>query len=262
MERHLTLVKGASDKFWSIVREGTSVTVTYGRNGQAGQTRAWTYTAEADALKDAEKLLREKLKKGYADAAAAQPADEDEGTAYFRQVVRALVRPGFLTLEQALESLLEQADDDPDIPLDATVAEAIVRSEWAVRIDELAGRGPGDEVRVEAAFLALRRAKYVAEMDVGYTTQDAWPELGDEVRRTGAKGLVFFHGQDSARLADSPADLFIGFDCESGIDAEMVQVGQAVADAMTDQGLDVEWNGSARTRVRVKDVDWRRPLPA
>jgi len=261
VERYLTLVDGVSDKFWSVVCNGRAVTVTYGRNGTAGQTRARTYATEAEASDDAEKLVRAKLQKGYSDSASSEQADEDEGTAYFRESVRSLVRPGFVTLGQALESLLEQAEDDPAIALDEAQADLIVRAEWALREKELAGVGPGDEVRIEAAFESLREANYVAEMNVGYTKQDAWPELGDRVKRTRAKGLVFFHGQDAARLAESPADLYLGFDCESGDDTEMLAVGRAAVDAMTAQGLTVAWDGSASTRVLVKDLTWRRPLP-
>lgn len=164
-------------------------------------------------------------------------------------------------LDDPLESLLELAEDDPAIPLDEDQAEELVRTEWALRQAELADGRPGDEVGVHAAFEALREAGYVAELHVGYTMSDGWDELGELVVSSGAEGLVFSHGQDSARLAESPADLFVGFDCVSGDAAKMAVIGQAIAQAMTDQGLTVEWNGTAKARVLVKGLDWRQALP-
>lgn len=75
---------------------------------------------------------------------------------------------------------------------------------------ELDGDQSGDDVRLEAAFQALRRAGYVAEMNLGYTMSDAWDELSEQVAASPAKGLAFFNGQDAERLAFSPAALYIG----------------------------------------------------
>ena len=194
------------------------------------------------------------------DGAGRVPGLED-GIDYFRDAARALVRPGFVELDEALEQLLEQADDDPDIPLSPAEAEAIVREVWAERVAELSDGRAGDDVRVDAAFQALRDAGYVAEMNLGYTMSDAWDEVGEQVAASPAKGLAFFHGQDAERLASSPAELYIGFDCVSGEDADMVAVGRAVVDALQAEGLRVEWDGTAATRIKVSDVDWRRPLP-
>jgi len=183
------------------------------------------------------------------------------GIEYFRSSAQALIRPGFVTLEEALERLLEQADDDPGVPLSAAEAEAIVREVWSGRVAELRDARPGDDVRVQAAFQALRRAGYVAEMNLGYSMADAWEEVGDQVEASPAKGLAFFHGQDAERLALSPAELYIGFDCVSGKREDMVSVARAIVTALEAEGLRVAWDGKAGTRIKVLGVDWRKPLP-
>lgn len=67
MFKHLKYIDGTSDKFWEIQTEGAIHTVTYGRNGTAGQSKSKTFDSEEACLKDAEKLIIEKTKKGYSE---------------------------------------------------------------------------------------------------------------------------------------------------------------------------------------------------
>ncbi|WP_373564511.1 WGR domain-containing protein [Sphingobacterium sp. E70] len=63
MFRHLKLIDGSSDKFWQIETKGNSHTVTYGRNGTDGQSKTKAFDSDETCLKDAEKLIAEKIKK-------------------------------------------------------------------------------------------------------------------------------------------------------------------------------------------------------
>ncbi|MDI7226662.1 WGR domain-containing protein, partial [Leptospira santarosai] len=67
MKHHLTFKDDKSDKFWNIEVDGTSFTVTYGKTGASGQTQTKSFDDEKKCLKEAEKLLSEKLKKGYVE---------------------------------------------------------------------------------------------------------------------------------------------------------------------------------------------------
>jgi predicted DNA-binding WGR domain protein len=58
---------GKSDKFWTITIEGNSHTVHYGRVGTNGQTQTKEFSTDAEALKSYEKLVQQKLKKGYVE---------------------------------------------------------------------------------------------------------------------------------------------------------------------------------------------------
>ncbi|MFO0687004.1 MAG: WGR domain-containing protein [Sandaracinus sp.] len=62
---------GGAAKFWQVSVEGTSLTVTFGRLGTAGQTKTKSFDTEAAATKEAARLVREKIGKGYVEAAAA-----------------------------------------------------------------------------------------------------------------------------------------------------------------------------------------------
>jgi predicted DNA-binding WGR domain protein len=70
-QRSLRYTDGKSDKFWEIQLTGVSHTVRYGRYGTAGQTQTKAFDSDDAALKSFEKLVAEKLKKGYVDDGTA-----------------------------------------------------------------------------------------------------------------------------------------------------------------------------------------------
>ena len=74
MRRELIYMDAKSSKFWNIQLAGSSHTVTYGRIGSDGQSATKEFASEELARKDAEKLVKEKLAKGYVEAAAEAPA--------------------------------------------------------------------------------------------------------------------------------------------------------------------------------------------
>jgi predicted DNA-binding WGR domain protein len=75
------LSEGTSHKFWDITLEGTTLKISYGRIGTAGQSTTKDLGSEAAAKKEHDKLVAEKTKKGYvlaAPAGAAGAADPGE----------------------------------------------------------------------------------------------------------------------------------------------------------------------------------------
>ena len=60
-----------SHKFWSIAVSGDSFTVTFGKVGTAGQTQTKTFATAEKAQAEADKLIREKEKKGYRETTPA-----------------------------------------------------------------------------------------------------------------------------------------------------------------------------------------------
>jgi predicted DNA-binding WGR domain protein len=67
--RSLRYTDEKSDKFWSIVLSGCSHTVNYGQYGKDGQVQIKDFPTEDAARKSCDKLVAEKLKKGYVDDA-------------------------------------------------------------------------------------------------------------------------------------------------------------------------------------------------
>lgn len=81
MFKHLKYIDGTSDKFWEIQTAGATHTVTYGRNGTAGQSKSKTFDSEEACLKDAEKLIAEKTKKGYSEDGTVDADSKEKGSA-------------------------------------------------------------------------------------------------------------------------------------------------------------------------------------
>ena len=71
MKRELVYMDAKSSKFWNIEVTKNSYTVKYGRIGTEGQSLTKSFADAAAAQKDADKLIKEKLGKGYVDAATS-----------------------------------------------------------------------------------------------------------------------------------------------------------------------------------------------
>lgn len=68
MQYYLVFKDEKSNKFWSLIQEGESFTITFGKVGTAGQSQQKVFASTEAAQKEAEKLAVAKRKKGYADA--------------------------------------------------------------------------------------------------------------------------------------------------------------------------------------------------
>jgi uncharacterized protein (TIGR02996 family) len=91
--RTFTFSDEKSHKFWNIDLQGDSFTVTYGRQGTAGQSQTKTFPDAAAARREHDKLVRGKLAKGYQEATPA-------------------ARPAGGSLREALEAALVENPDD------------------------------------------------------------------------------------------------------------------------------------------------------
>jgi len=68
-KRRVEFVGGGSDEFWEISVSGKDVTVRFGLNGSTGQSSVKSFADAAAAEKHADKLINEKLGKGYVETA-------------------------------------------------------------------------------------------------------------------------------------------------------------------------------------------------
>ena len=65
--RHFEFVEGSSSKFWKISLDGTSFSTKFGRIGTSGQESLKEWDSEDKAKKEYDKLVAEKVKKGYVE---------------------------------------------------------------------------------------------------------------------------------------------------------------------------------------------------
>lgn len=76
-KRKLEFIGGKSKKFWTIQLHGTSHTVTYGRLGATGRTVTKDFDTKQKAKTSHDKLVQQKLDKGYVDVKKAVPAHKN-----------------------------------------------------------------------------------------------------------------------------------------------------------------------------------------
>ena len=76
MKRRFLYQDAKSDKFWDIEFEGTTQTVIYGKTGTAGREAVKEFATAEECTKESEKLIAQKLKKGYTELAEGEAAPE------------------------------------------------------------------------------------------------------------------------------------------------------------------------------------------
>ena len=76
MKRRFIYQDAKSDKFWDIDFEGTTQTVVYGKTGTAGREAVKEFATPKECTKESEKLIAQKLKKGYTELKEGEAAPE------------------------------------------------------------------------------------------------------------------------------------------------------------------------------------------
>lgn len=72
MEKLLIYQDNSSNKFWKITTFQNAYTITYGKIGSVGSVKTKEFDSEETCLKESEKLIQSKLKKGYIFASSSQ----------------------------------------------------------------------------------------------------------------------------------------------------------------------------------------------
>lgn len=70
MARRFEFQDDGSSKFWEVELNGVSVTTSWGRIGTNGQSKSKDFDSEAKAKKEYDKLIAEKISKGYVEVAS------------------------------------------------------------------------------------------------------------------------------------------------------------------------------------------------
>ena len=69
--RRFEFTDAKSSKFWQVESSGADFTVTYGKIGTDGQAKTKALADAATAEKEVEKLIAEKIGKGYVEVATS-----------------------------------------------------------------------------------------------------------------------------------------------------------------------------------------------
>jgi predicted DNA-binding WGR domain protein len=195
--REFQLVEGTSSKFWAIQLEGKAFEVTFGRIGTAGQNQRKEFKSAGEALKAHDKLIAEKVAKGYAEVRG--PASPSPKPAQ-AQKTSIVYRVGLST-----EEYFRTKTKFPD-KLAAFLADPAVSSVPALVIGCWSHEGQNSTEVVEALVAARDnlpnlRALFLGdtpygEQEISWIVQsditalfDAYPEL-EHFRARGGQGLA------------------------------------------------------------------------
>jgi hypothetical protein len=186
----------------------------------------------------------------------------DEGD--IRQQIKFWVWSGFYDKERAAEHLASRYEDEPDLTVDRAVAQKALDAEFAAKAAaERTWPKETDCDRLDRAFDELHRAGICALHNAGYTQSDGHSDvaqvLADEGRHK-FRGFCFYHGQDLERAVHG-GGLLIAFGDLDEVEADMIAIGRAVVTTLTKYGFKTEWDGTAKRRIDVTNIDWKRLTP-
>lgn len=72
--RRFEFAEGNSSKFWSVAQQGSTLQISWGRIGTAGQSQHKVFDSDAKATTALAKLVAEKVGKGYVEAGGNSPS--------------------------------------------------------------------------------------------------------------------------------------------------------------------------------------------
>lgn len=120
--------------------------------------------------------------------------------------------------------------------------------------------------KLDRAFARLHELGICALHCVGDTQDDGFEAVSDALDddlEERYHGYCFYYSQDIDRaLQDEELLLAFGhIDRSEAKDKEHVAVGKAVCEAMRQEGVTVEWNGSTKRRIGLPGLRWQRRTP-
>jgi predicted DNA-binding WGR domain protein len=153
--REYQFTEGSSHKFWAIELDGKKYTVQFGRIGTDGQTQVKAFKTPEEAEKAYEKLVQEKVKKGY------QRVADDGPTPAAKPARKKSAVTGSLPVIYRVGFVYEMGDEDAEKAFDdklaAFLAEPAAEMAQGLVIGFWSGfEGPVDSTRVVEALVAGR----------------------------------------------------------------------------------------------------------
>ncbi|GMU55010.1 MAG: hypothetical protein AMXMBFR33_41560 [Candidatus Xenobia bacterium] len=110
--RHFEFSEGSSNKFWEIDLQGDSFVVRWGKIGTAGQSQTKSFASEARAQLEHDKLIAEKVGKGYQETGGAAPGTPAPRAAAPAPAPRAAAPAPKAAPVQAATAVLERPASD------------------------------------------------------------------------------------------------------------------------------------------------------
>lgn len=123
--REFHFSEGTSNKYWRFTVDGVTQTVHYGRIGTAGQEATKTFDSDSAATTASDKLIAEKVKKGYVEvavdgAAVASPSPNPATAAAPKPVAAVKEVVKVTAVEAELRTFADVDESEPaNVPTQA-----------------------------------------------------------------------------------------------------------------------------------------------
>lgn len=181
---------------------------------------------------------------------------------FLTDIISVDVRGGFASREQIIDSACLAAEGDaPELEIEA-LATRIVDEVLAVHaLAQRSWIGETDCERLDEAFAELDRQGIVARQNFTCCQSCGHSEIANEIEATEVfrpvRGYVFYHIQDLESVVRN-GYLYLAFGSVSGELKESEIIAQEICEILRKAGLEPDWNGSIRTRICIRDLNWQR----
>jgi hypothetical protein len=179
--------------------------------------------------------------------------------------IRLRVAEGFLTQDEILEYGLDYFADTPGCDFDTLQMFLIRHTREALAAHCKAQTTWPPETDCDRLDLAF----YVLEEEHGIVARQNFTdcqtcghyEIQGEIQALQEQrpviGYTFYHEQDTEGVVDG-GTLYLAFGAVEEDEQAEAAVAQRIVTVLREAGLTVDWNGSIKTRILVKDLDWKK----
>lgn len=191
-----------------------------------------------------------------------------ENEEFIYESIVSQIRMGFLSLDEIKENIIEEIEDNEfENEISEEWAFEHIDKEWESLITESKHwKNPTDTERLIKAFDELCDVNIIALHNAGFTTSDGEYEVVEVERelrknRIASDGYCFYHEQDLSRaiekLSENPS-LYIAFQkVDNSNDEVTIGIGNKVADILKKNNFDIEWDGTATTKIKISNFRWQ-----
>lgn len=190
-----------------------------------------------------------------------------ENEAFIYESIFNQVRMGFLPIDEIKENIIEEIEDNEfEDEISEEWASEKIDEEYQKLLEESKNwKTPTDTEKLINAFDELCDQNIIALHNAGYTTSDGEDEVIEverELRENDvvSDGYCFYHEQDLARaiVIENPG-LYISFQkVDNSDEATTIAVGKKVAEVLRNNGFQVNWDESARTKIEIPGFRWQK----
>lgn len=179
-----------------------------------------------------------------------------------RDLIEIEVKAGFASKKEILESAIDALLGDYDYDWIEDSATSILDECLKAHYEkQKAWQIETDCDRLDEAFAELDRNGIVARQNFTCCQTCGHAEISYAIEDTEkfrpVRGYVFYHQQDLESAARN-GYLYLAYGSLSGKEEDSAKIAQEISDTIKRHGLEPDWNGSVRTRICIREIDWKR----